>query len=282
MIDATRGMTEPEAKGSGSSERIRKVISVVGNSVGSVALLLAAAVVGAILWFTNQNIAIGDVFEEDRAGTTTVSIPFLVLLLSLIGFFLGQFATRGRWGVGENTSVFSSGTFRVVLRPISVPLHAAFLSLAILAWALILLLPVLLDSSESLGASEGSTAARHFWLTVVFYGLVSGAIVAVIGVSLVKKLTYNGRLERGRDSVVEGSSSQVAWRLFSHIWRGELMIAALAGGALGLAPLGFHLDSAAYGLSFAAAGIVLLVISVILALNSWRSGLPVERVESYT
>jgi hypothetical protein len=60
------------------------------------------------------------------------------------------------------------------------------------------------------------------------------------------------------------------------------MVAALGGASLGLAPLGVHLDSSAYGFSFAAAGVALLVVAVVLALNAWRSGLPVERVESYT
>ena len=263
-------------------ERTRRTIALIGNTVGAVALLAAIAAVAALLWFTNQDVSIGDVFEDDRSGTMTIAVPFLLLVLSMIGFFFGQFASRGRWGMGDNTSTWSSGTFRVVLRPISVGLHVVFFLLAVVAWLLVLPLPVLLQSAGTIGADEGSSAAEQFWFTVVVYGVVTGAIAAVVGVSLVKKLTYNRLLQRGRDTIVDGSPSQVAWRRFSHIWRGELMIAALGGAALGLSPLGIHLDSITYGLALAAAGTGLIIASVVVALNSWRSGLPVERVESYT
>jgi hypothetical protein len=43
-----------------------------------------------------------------------------------------------------------------------------------------------------------------------------------------------------------------------------------------------HLDSAAYGFGALAIGLALIIIAVLVALNAWRSGLPVERVESYT
>jgi hypothetical protein len=263
-------------------EKARHIIALVGNTVGALALLVALGVVAAILWFTNDGVPIGDVIEDDYTGTTTIAFPFLMLVLSLIGFFFGQFASRGRWGTGPNTSVWSSGTFRVVLNPISVALHALFFALAVIAWALVLPVPVFLDASASLTLPEGSSEAEQFWFTVSVYGAVTGGLAAIVGVSLLKKLTYNRSLERGRSSIVDKSSSQVAWRRFSHIWRGELMIAALGGAALGLAPLGVHLDSAAYGFAFAGAGIGLVVAAVVLALNAWRSGLPVERVESYT
>lgn len=286
MAEAKTGtkstVKDESADGRQKHERTRRTVAVIGNTVGAVALLAAIAAVAALLWFTNQDVSIGDVFEDDRSGTMTIAVPFLLLVLSMIGFFFGQFASRGRWGMGENTSTWSSGTFRVVLRPISVGLHIVFFLLAIVAWLLVLPLPVLLQSAGTIGTDVGSSAAEQFWFTVVVYGVVTGAIAAVVGVSLVKKLTYNRLLERGRDAIVDGSPSQVAWRRFSHIWRGELMIAALGGAALGLSPLGIHLDSITYGLAFAAAGAGLIVVSVVIALNSWRSGLPVERVESYT
>lgn len=276
---------EGDARANGrqnGTERIRRIIAGVGNVVGSVALIVATAVVAVILWFTNSGVSIGDVIEDDYSGTTTIAFPFLMLVLSLVGFFFGQFAARGRWGVGPHASVWSSGTFRVVLNPIGVTLHGFFFLLALVAWALVLVLPVILGSAGSLTLAEGSSEAKQFWFTVSVYGAVTGGVAAIVGVSLVKKLTYNRNLERGRSSIVEGSASQVAWRRFSHLWRGELLVAAVAGAVLGLAPLGFHLDSAVYGLSFAAVGILLLIASVALALNAWRSGLPVERVESYT
>lgn len=286
MAEAKTGtkstVKDESADGRQKHERTRRTVAVIGNTVGAVALLAAIAAVAALLWFTNQDVSIGDVFEDDRSGTMTIAVPFLLLVLSMIGFFFGQFASRGRWGMGENTSTWSSGTFRVVLRPISVGLHIVFFLLAIVAWLLVLPLPVLLQSAGTIGTDVGSSAAEQFWFTVVVYGVVTGAIAAVVGVSLVKKLTYNRLLERGRDAIVDGSPSQVAWRRFSHIWRGELMIAALGGAALGLSPLGIHLDSITYGLALAAAGAGLIVVSVVIALNSWRSGLPVERVESYT
>lgn len=262
--------------------RLRLGTGIVGNVVGALALVAAIVSVAAVLWFTNQGVSIGSVFDDDSAGTMTIAFPFLMTVLSMIAFFFGQFATRGRWGAQQKSSALSSGTFRVDLRPISVGLHGLFFVLAILAWVLVAPVPVALEASGAVNPPPGSSAAEQFWFTVVVYAAVTGAIAAVVGVSLLKKLTFSRSLERGRGSIVDGSASQVAWRRFSHIWRGELMIAALAGAALGLSPVGLHLDSAAYGLSFIAVGAVLLAAAVAMALNSWRSGLPVERIESYT
>jgi hypothetical protein len=273
---------EPRADRVERAAKLRRGVAIVGNAVGALALLVAIVAVAAILWFTNQDVSIGSVIEDDAAGTTTIAFPFLMVLLSMIGFFFGQFASRGRWGAVEKTSIVSSGTFRVELRPIGVGLHVLFLVLALLAWMLVVLLPVVLEVAGTVDPAAGSSAAEQFWFTVVVYAIVTGGIAAVVAVSLLKKVTYNRSLERGRGSIVDGSPAQVAWRRFSHIWRGELAIAALGGAALGLSPLGIHLDSAAYGLAFAAAGVALLLASILLALNSWRSGLPVERVESYT
>jgi hypothetical protein len=262
--------------------KLRRGVAIVGNVVGVVALLVAIASVTAILWFTSQDVSIGSVIDDDPAGTMTIALPFLMALLSMIGFFFGQFATRGRWGTSEKASMLQSGSFRVDLRPVGVGLHGLLLCLSVLAWVLLVPVPVALEAAGTVNPPAGGSAAEQFWFTVVVYAVVTGAIAAVVAVSLLKKVTYNRSLKHGRSSIVDGSPSQVAWRRFSHIWRGELMIAAAAGAALGLSPLGIHLDSPGYGLAFAAVGAVLLIVSLAMALNSWRSGLPVERVESYT
>jgi len=101
-------------------------------------------------------------------------------------------------------------------------------------------------------------------------------------VSLLKKLTFNRALTRHAAAIREGSRSQLWWRAFSHIWRAELAVAGFAGAALGLSPLGVHLHSPGFGWSAVGIGLGLIAVAVALALNAWRSGLPVERVESYT
>lgn len=283
MAEDTRTVTPPSQADRGErAATSRRVVGIGGNVVGVVALLGALAAVAAILVFTNQGGSIGSVFEDDSAGTMTIAFPFLLILLATTGFFFGQFATRGRWGSSGKASVLSSGSFRVDLRPISVVLHVLFLLVSVAVWVSVAPVPVLLETAGTVNPPPGSSAAKQFWFTVVVYAMVSGALAAVIAVSLLKKVTYNRSLERGRASIVDGSPAQVAWRRLSHIWRGELVLAGLAGAALGLSPLGIHLDSASYALAFAGAGVALLVASVAMALNAWRSGLPVERVESYT
>jgi hypothetical protein len=265
----------------GSVARTRKVVGIVGNIVGVLALLVAA---GAVYWLYNLTAggdSIGSVFDDDVAGTTTIAFPTLMVLLSLVGFFFGQFAVRGKWGMGGG-SLFSGGSFTVDLRPISIGLHAALLGVALIAWALVVGGPLVVEAQGGIAATDGSSALDQYWFAVTVYGAITGALAAVVAVSLLKKLTYNPSLARNASSIEAGSGAQKWWRAFSHIWRTELGVAGLAGAALGLAPLGLHLDSAAYGLSFAAVGVALLLVAIVLALNSWRSGLPVERVESYT
>ena len=265
----------------GSGALARRIIAIVGNLVGAVALVIA---VGAVLWLlalTAGGDSIGSVFPDDSAGTSTIAFPTLMTFLSMIGFFFGQFAVRGRWSMAARKPA-ADGNYTVDLRPIGVGLHSVFLLLAVLAWALVMVVPVVADARGALNTGDGSSATEQFWFTVTVYGAITGVIAAMVAVSLVKKLTYNRALLRHRSSIDAGSASQTWWRTFSHIWRAELGIAGCAGAALGLSPLGIHLHSAVYGLGALAIGLALGAVAVLTALNSWRSGLPVERVESYT
>ncbi|MCR2827023.1 hypothetical protein [Microbacterium sp. zg.Y909] len=272
-----RSRAEREA----ATARIRKAVAVAGNLVGAVALLVA---IGAVVWlltYTAGGGRISAVFPDDIGGTETIAFPTLMVGLSMIGFFLGQYAVRGRWEVAGGKAS-SGGSFAVLLRPISVRLHALFLACALTAWVLVMVVPVVLDASGALDIAGGSSAAIQFWFTVTVYGVITGLLAGMIALSLLKKRTYNDRLARNKSQVTPGSHSQLWWRKFSHIWRAELGIAGFAGAAFGLSPLGVHLQSPLYGFGALAIGVVLMTIAVLLALNAWRSGLPVERVESYT
>lgn len=265
----------------GSGALTRRIIAVVGNLVGALALVVA---IGAVLWLlalTAGGDSIGSVFPDDTAGTSTITFPTLMAFLSMIGFFFGQFAVRGRWSMAAGEPA-ADGNYKVDLRPIGVGLHSLFLLLAALAWALVMVGPVLADSRGQLNTGDGSSATEQFWFTVTVYGTITGVIAAMVAVSLLKKLTYNRALLRHRSFIDAGSASQAWWRRFSHIWRAELGIAGFAGAALGLSPLGIHLHSAVYGVGALVIGLALGAVAVLTALNSWRSGLPVERVESYT
>ncbi|MCR2801020.1 MULTISPECIES: hypothetical protein [unclassified Microbacterium] len=262
----------------GSIATTRKVVAVVGNLVGALALAAAVGMVAWLLIYTAGGGVIGDVFEDTVMAIAT---PFLLTLLSLTGFIFGQFAVRGRWGLGGG-ALFEGGFTRVELRPISVLLHIVFAGLAVAAWVLVVVVPVVRDAQSQAESGWGASGGMYFWYTVTVYAVVTGAIAAMVAVSLLKKLTYNRSLSRNADSIIPGSHAQLWWRKFSHIWRAELGIAGFAGAAFGLSPLGVHLQSPLYGFGALGIGIALMAIAVALALNSWRSGLPVERVESYT
>ncbi|MET0715179.1 MAG: hypothetical protein ABWY57_09720, partial [Mycetocola sp.] len=144
MAEDTRTVNAPpQADRTERAAASRRVVGIGGNVVGVVALLIAIAAVAAILVVTNQGVSIGSIIEDDSAGTMTIAFPFLMVLLSMTGFFFGQFATRGRWGSSEKTSVLSSGSFRVDLRPISVALHILFLLMSVIVWFLVVAVPVL-------------------------------------------------------------------------------------------------------------------------------------------
>jgi len=279
--DADQPTDQLGRRTTGSGALTRRIIAVVGNLVGVLALLVAVGSVAGLLALTAGGDSIGSVFPDDRAGTSTIAFPTLMVFLSMIGFFFGQFAVRGRWSFAPGQRA-AAGNQKVDLRPIGVGLHAFFLLLAVLAWALVMVVPVVADTRGALNTGDGSSATEQFWFTVTVYGTITGVLAAMVAVSLLKKLTYNKALLRHRSVIDEGSASQTWWRTVSHIWRVELGIAGCAGAALGLSPLGIHLHSAVYGFGALAIGLALGATAVLVALNSWRSGLPVERVESYT
>lgn len=265
---------------SSAAERGGRILAVAGNLVGVAALAVAAGAVAWLLALTAGGDSVATMFEDDVAGTSTIAFPTLMLLLSMVAFFFGQYAWRGRWGVTPGSR--AGGSFSVDLRPLGAGAHAVLLALPLVAWLLVMVMPVVRDAQGALRIPEGSSAAEQFWLTVSVYGVISGVLTAMVAVSLLKKLTFNRALTRHAAAIREGSRSQLWWRAFSHIWRAELAVAAFAGAALGLSPLGVHLHSPEFGWSAVGIGLGLIAVAVALALNAWRSGLPVERVESYT
>ncbi|MBT2586791.1 hypothetical protein [Arthrobacter sp. ISL-95] len=261
-----------------------------GRRFGKLTLILGIALtlagvglVAFLLVLTGSGTPIREVFPDDRTGTTTIAAPFLVLMFGFIALVFGNFALRGTWSLlrEEEQPRGKPGTWRVDLRPINPVIHGFLVLVGFAAWFAVLALPAYLDTQGLIAAKDGSTARSQLWFIVVVYGLISGAITAMVAMSLLKKLTYNRLLARSISTLTPGPKQAFWWR-FSHIWRGELGAAAVGGSALGLAPLAAHFGS---GLNLALSltvGLVAMLLSAALALNSWRSGMPVERVESYT
>ena len=91
-----RGRDDQGRRTTGSIAVTRRTVGLIGNAVGVLALLVATGSVFWLLSLTGGDRSISSVFEDDVAGTTTIAFPTLMALLSMIGFFFGQFAVRGR------------------------------------------------------------------------------------------------------------------------------------------------------------------------------------------
>ncbi|MCU1423418.1 MAG: hypothetical protein JWN36_3069 [Microbacteriaceae bacterium] len=213
------------------------------------------------------------------AARWIVIAPGGLLLVAACLVIFGELIRRGAWTERE-TTLLEGGSNVVDLVALPLRAHIAWLCAAVLAWCAVIAVPSILQSVGSWPGTLSPTARDAVWFVLALNGAFPAGLAAASAVSLLKKRTFDARAERGRATIREGSPAQRFWRLFSHRWRAELWIAAVAGAFAGSAPVAATNGAGVVAAVLLAIGVVLGALSVALALNAWRSGESLRRVES--
>lgn len=245
-------------------------------------VLAAAALV--LLALMALRTAGGDGLREfsggESWGDNLVTAPFLILMVAAAPLFLAEYHRRGLWFTRER-GPFQGGSNVVVLRPARLWSRALWLLISILAWAVLIVVPVHYDITTDVFAD----ADPSLWSLLVTHGIFASGMTVVLAFSLLKRLTYERLTARFGGGMVYGSAEQRVWRVLSYQFRFELWFAFGCGAVLGTIPLVYQLAAESCytaecvpvpdagplaWILWSAAGCA--AIALIGCLNAWRSG----------
>ena len=223
-------------------------------------------------------------------GDNLVTAPFLLLMVAAAPLFLAEYHRRGLWFTRER-GFCQGGSNVVVLRPARLWSRALWLLVSILAWAVLIAVPVYYDITTDVFADADSS----LWTLLVTHGTFAAGMTVVLVFSFFKRMTYERLAARFGGGIVYGSVSQRLWRFLSYQFRVELWFAFGCGASLGTIPLLYQLgaescytaecvavpdETLLAWILWIAAGCAGLAL--IGCLNAWRSGKSLYSGESVT
>lgn len=243
-------------------------ILIAGLGVAALAMLYARGMAGEPLDGALP-------FVSD--GTGALATPGVLFLIAMVPLFIAELMRRARWEVRARSFV-RGGSVGVVITPTPVWGVLLWLAVAVVAW--IVLVPVALSGEAERSATDA--AASEFRTLIAVYGFVAAAIVGIIALSLLKRVTY-ARLAARFGPAPQGG--RTVWALMTVQWRLDSWFAALGAGLLGCIPLlvvvpadeTVDVTALAWVIGLGVFGIL---AGVVLALNAWRSGEPYGAAES--
>jgi hypothetical protein len=252
-------------------------------------LIVAALVAFAVLAvLTFQGTDLRDFSGGESWGENLIVLPILILMVAAAPMYLAEYHRRGSW-MSRDRGFFEGGSNVVVTRPLRLWARALWISVSVLAWIGLIVLPVQID----IGSETFADSNESFWVLLVTHGVFAAGMAAVLAFSLLKRLTYDRLAARFADQVVHGSFSQLFWRFVSYRFRFELWFAFGCGAILGTIPLVYQsaaescyteacvlVPDPAWLTWIAWIAIGSGALALIGSLNAWRSGKLLESGES--
>jgi hypothetical protein len=104
------------------------------------------------------------------------------------------------------------------------------------------------------------------------YGGLSAALVGILSVSLVKKLSYTAQLNRRGDRARGGGPGKSFWRWFTFRWRFDLWFAGVGGALVGTCWMALLFSDVGFFGGALVAGLAFLAVGVLTCLQYWRAG----------
>lgn len=255
---------------------------------GGVLCAVAVVLLGLLIVRTARGEDLREFSGGEQWGDNLITAPFLILMVAAAPLFLAEYHRRGLWFTRER-GFFQGGSNVVVLRPARLWSRALWLLVSILAWVLLIAVPVYLDITTEIFADADSS----LWTLLVAHGIFASGMTVVLLFSLLKRLTYERLAAWFGGGIVYGSASQRIWRFLSYQFRCELWFAFGCGAALGTLPLVYQ---AAADRCYTAGCVPVLeqswlawifwiaaacaALALLGCLNAWRSGKSLYSAES--
>jgi hypothetical protein len=248
--------------------------------VGGVLCVLAVGLLALMVVRTARGDDLREFSGGEAWGDNLITAPFLILMFASAPLFLAEYHRRGLWFTRER-GFLQGGSNVVVLRPARLWSRALWLLVSILAWVVVIAIPVHLDITTDAFVDADSS----LWTLLVAHGVFASGMTVVLLFSLLKRLTYERLAARYGAGIVYGSSSQLFWRFVSYQFRFELWFAFGCGAMLGTLPLVFHaaaddcyladcipVPDAGWLAWIVCIAVGCAALALLGCLNAWRSG----------
>ena len=211
-----------------------------------------------------------------------VAAPGVLLLLATIAFFFYVLLGRATELGIEQRHWWRGGSVTAQMKPLETRYHLAWIAVAVLAWLLLIVLPLLLAWGGAWPATLEDTQAGFTFMTLGFYGALSAALAIILTVSLVKKSTYRVQIRRRGAGATSGGGGKSFWRWFTFRWRFDLWLASVGGALSGTCWMALMFDDTAFFLTALFLGLFFTVAGLLTAVQYWRAGEPLGRGESFS
>ncbi len=255
---------------------------------------LAVVTLAALLWFfarivdvnpLEASVTVPGAFLLSHHDTEVVSlliaVPGVLLLLAMISLFFFALLRRSTELGVASRSMWAGGSVTAQLKPLATGYHLAWIAVAVLAWLLLIVVPMRLALGGGWPASLEDSPATFTYLALGMYGGLSAALAVVLSVSLVKKTVYRVTIRRRGPAALGGGSGRSFWRWFTFRWRFDLWLAGVGGAFLGTCWLALIFDDSGFFLTTLGLGLVFTAVGVATAVQYWRAGEPLGAAESF-
>lgn len=273
----------------GGKAKHRTLNIVVGIGVALAILGLAAVAVNLIFfsriydvasWQTDVTVP-GGLFalspSEIDQLSFFVAVPGGLFLLALCFIITGQ-VLRGRVGTRE-TKGLQGGTVVSSNAILSPRAQLAWIVVAVAFWFVLVIVPMLLALGGGWPSTVRELPQTYVWLTLGLYGALAAAIAGVLVVSHIKKQRYLAMVAAEDPRLLEPPNG--VWRWLTFRWRFDLWLGGIGGALIGASWLALVSGDIALLLVPLLIGVVLVVVSIWMARQYWRAGVPLGVAESF-
>ncbi|SKC59023.1 hypothetical protein ACUWEX_12180 [Okibacterium fritillariae] len=263
----------------------------IAYAVGSFFALLT---VGLFLWTTTAWWNEGSVYDLPGGRfwnqNSVIGLEFLFLVLGMAAILMAEFSRQGI--TTESGGPLGLGTNRVDVTRRRYFSRVAWMLVPLLSWAAIVFVPLWASATGDPYETPEYGSPESMWVVIAANAIIAAGAFGVMVASFVKAVFYDraarlGRLERSKKGKRKGLTAKPArgegfFALVSYQGRLELVLAFLAVGTLGLLPFAFADEEgvASYVPAVMIGAVVTLVIALVIAANSWRSGRALTAGES--
>ncbi|ONI65453.1 hypothetical protein ALI44B_00030 [Leifsonia sp. ALI-44-B] len=241
------------------------------------ALTVALFVWTTSTWWTEGYISVlpGGTFWNMNS---IIGLEFLFLVLGTAAIMVGEFSGHGNLRA-EKGGPIGLGTNKVDVTRRSYASRVLWMLVPLMSWAAIMFVPfVIISSGDPIDTPEFGSPEDMWWVIGANAFAAAGAFGAMLA-SFVKALFYDrairtGRLARTRKGQLAAPPAGSAfWRFASYQARLELVFGFIAVGTLGVMPYAMQ-DDGQPGIVLWVGGsaVVLAIVALVIAANSWRSG----------
>ncbi len=206
-----------------------------------------------------------------------VAVPGGLFLLALCFITTGQ-VLRGRVQTRDPRGL-EGGTVVSTNEILSPRAHLTWILVAVFFWLALIVVPMVMALGGGWPATVPELPQTYVWINLGMYGALASAIAGVLVVSYLKKQHYLAMVATEDARLLDPPHG--VWRWLTFRWRFDLWIGGVGGVLVGASWLAILAEDVVLLVVTLVIGVALLAVSVWMARQYWRAGVPLGVAESF-